>query len=655
MKKKIYLVFNNREKEITWRSLYEELLMVFEDSVEVKLCFLDEAKAEDLQDGDLYLVLYKDRVYQMKKYISSLDKVVVLTRTFERKYLDDVYALPEGTDVLIVNDGKDSTLQTTNSLYEIGLNHLNLIPYIDTDDYEKYKNIKVAITPGESEYVPDHIKKIIDVQNRCIDANTFVKIINKLGLNNSQVAKKLLSYIQITTESDTGAGKRYINDYLREGILKQAIQEMDYAIIITDKNLDLVYYNDRADIAFSLNDKNKSNLRNVFSEEIFNKLAKDEDYKNLLVEIKSANYLVTKMAVEIVDQAVGYVFRFNTEKELKEVEQDLSKQLAQKGMIAKYRFEDILYKSSIMEKSITLAKKVAMTDYTVLIHGESGTGKELFAQSIHNFSNRKDKPFVAINCAALPESLLESELFGYEKGAFTGASSSGKKGLFEQANHGTIFLDEIGDMSLQLQARLLRVLQEKEIMRLGSDKIINVDIRIIAATNKDLLEASSKNEFRNDLYYRLSNLPIVLPPLRERREDISYIFRHFIGGKDRECDNEVIEILNAHSWPGNIRELKNVADYYITLGELPRTLYTSSENTISAHNKLKESGIDKKVLDIIRDNTFETIGIGRTSIYMELCNRGIKISDDKLRKILKSLENDGKITIGKGRVGCRSI
>ena len=306
MKKKIYLVFNNREKEITWRSLYEELLMVFEDNVEIKLCFLDEAKAEDLQDGDLYLVLYKDRVYQMKKYISSLDKVVVLTRTFERKYLDDVYALPEGTDVLIVNDGKDSTLQTTNSLYEIGLNHLNLIPYIDTEDYEKYKNIEVAITPGESEYVPDHIKKIIDVQNRCIDANTFVKIINKLGLNNSQVAKNLLSYIQITTESDIGAGKRYINDYLREGILKQAIQEMDYAIIITDKNLDLVYYNDRADIAFALNDKNKSNLRSVFSEEIFNKLAEDEDYKNLLVEIKSANYLVTKMAVEIVDQAVGF-------------------------------------------------------------------------------------------------------------------------------------------------------------------------------------------------------------------------------------------------------------------------------------------------------------------------------------------------------------
>ena len=651
MKKKIYLVFNDREKEVTWRNLYEELLMVFEDNVEVKLCFLNEANLEDIQDGDLYLVLYKDRVYQMKKYISSLDKVVVLTRTFERKYLDEVYALPEGTDVLIVNDGTDSTLQTTNSLYEIGLNHLNLIPYIDTADYEKYSHIEVAITPGEREYVPSHIKKIIDVQNRCIDANTFVKIINKLGLNNSKVSKNLLSYIEITTESDTGAGKSYFQDYLKEGILKQVIQEMEHSIIVTDQHLNVTFYNDRAAIAFDLNQENTS-LNDIFSEDVLKTIVAQGDYKNVLTEIKNTNYLVTKVAIEIIDQAVGYVFKFNTENELKEVEQDLSKQLAKKGMVAKYNFEDILYKSEVMEKNILLAKKVALTDYTVLINGESGTGKELFAQSIHNFSNRKDKPFVAINCAALPESLLESELFGYEKGAFTGASSSGKKGLFEQANHGTIFLDEIGDMSLQLQARLLRVLQEKEIMRLGSDKIIKVDIRIIAATNKDLLEAVKKNEFRNDLYYRLSNLPIVLPPLRERSEDTLHIFSQFLGARNNELTVEEINILRGHLWPGNVRELRNVADYYLTLGELPATLYVENEAIPIFKRETEQKDIKSQIFGIIQANTEEKTGIGRNAILMELRNAGTMVSDAKLRKLLTSLEEEGKITVGKGRVGC---
>ena len=377
--------------------------------------------------------------------------------------------------------------------------------------------------------------------------------------------------------------------------------------------------------------------------------------EQLAVRFFNIDFLTADQKIEIVDQAVGYIFKFNTEKELKEVEQDLSKQLAKRGMVAKYRFDDILYESDIMAKNIMLAKKVALTDYTVLINGESGTGKELFAQSIHNFSNRKEKPFVAINCAALPESLLESELFGYEKGAFTGASANGKQGLFEQANHGTIFLDEIGDMSLPLQARLLRVLQEKEIMRLGSDKIINVDIRIIAATNKDLLEAVNKNEFRKDLYYRLCNLPIVLPPLRDRKEDILHTFRHFVGVKHKELSEKEVNVLTEYSWPGNVRELKNVADYYITLGELPNTIYQEKKESLPFGKDAEYNDTKQLVLDIIKYNTYDKTGIGRTAILIELRDRGINISDDRLRKVLKSLENDGKITVGKGRVGCMAI
>ena len=314
---------------------------------------------------------------------------------------------------------------------------------------------------------------------------------------------------------------------------------------------------------------------------------------------------------------------------------------------------------------ITLAKKIALTDYTILIHGESGTGKELMAQSIHNFSARKDKPFVAVNCAALPESLLESELFGYEKGAFTGASPNGKIGLFEQANHGTIFLDEIGDMSLSLQARLLRVLQEKQVTRLGSDRVINLDIRVLAATNRDLTAAVQNKEFREDLYYRLCNIPLKLPALRERKEDIAYLFRFFAGSKASRITETQFSLINAYSWPGNIRELKNAAEYFVTLGELPETVCSvtppvRSADPAAAHAETAplppaKQNAEELVLSIIASHTSDASGIGRVSIQHELEKLGQYLSDDKLRKLLKRMEAEGKITTGRGRTGCRIV
>ncbi|WP_334307544.1 sigma-54 interaction domain-containing protein [Paraclostridium sp. AKS81] len=208
-----------------------------------------------------------------------------------------------------------------------------------------------------------------------------------------------------------------------------------------------------------------------------------------------------------------------------------------------------------MKKSKDLGKKISKSDYTVLITGESGTGKELMAQSIHNESLRSKQPFIAINCAAMPENLLESELFGYEEGAFTGALKGGKKGLFEQAHNGTIFLDEIGDMPIYLQTKLLRVLQENQVMRVGGESVIDIDVRVIAATNKNLLEMIRQEKFRADLYYRINVLPINIPSLRERKEDISMMLNYFMK-KKRHISDEAKEILNKYPWPGNIRELK---------------------------------------------------------------------------------------------------
>ncbi len=245
-------------------------------------------------------------------------------------------------------------------------------------------------------------------------------------------------------------------------------------------------------------------------------------------------------------------------------ELNAAKQIIRK-LEAKYTFDDIIGQNELILKAIEKAKKAANTPATVILRGESGTGKELFAHAIHNESDRKFSQFVRVNCAALSENLLESELFGYEEGAFTGAKKGGKKGLFEQANGGTIFLDEIGDISLNTQAKLLRVLQEKEIVRVGGTKPIPIDVRIITATNLDLEKAVEEGKFREDLYYRLNFIPINIPALRYRKDDIYPLVIHFIkkfnqeyGRSINDITKEALDILKKHDWPGNVRELENV-------------------------------------------------------------------------------------------------
>jgi TyrR family helix-turn-helix protein len=233
-------------------------------------------------------------------------------------------------------------------------------------------------------------------------------------------------------------------------------------------------------------------------------------------------------------------------------------------------FENIIGRSQVMQDVIEKAKIAAKSDSTIFLHGTSGTGKELFARSIHNASYRKDGPFVAVNCAALPENLIESELFGYEKGSFTGASQKGKIGKFEQANNGTLLLDEIADLPLHLQAKLLRVLQDKKIDRIGSSTPINVNIRIISATHKNLEEMIKRNEFREDLFYRLNVIPLHLPSLKDREEDVllcsEYIIKKLcqkMNKSPKHISKDVETMFMSYSWPGNVRELENVLEYAI--------------------------------------------------------------------------------------------
>lgn len=318
------------------------------------------------------------------------------------------------------------------------------------------------------------------------------------------------------------------------------------------------------------------------------------------------------------------------------------------GLQANYTFDDITAKSKSMSDLVNYAKTVANSPSTILITGESGTGKEVFAQALHNASERSEAAFVAVNCGAISPTLIESELFGYEEGAFTGAKKGGRPGKFELASSGTIFLDEIGEMSLDMQVKLLRVLQEGEVTRLGGDNSTKIDVRIIAATNKNLEAEVEENRFRLDLYYRLNVIPIHIPALRDRREDIIPLWQHFVSTKATklnkpvpELTQEVFDKLMSYSWPGNIRELENFVEKLVNVGGSPELFDATKEST---QTKIEGITITKKIIsleevekdaiqfaiDQLNGNISQVakqLGLGRNTLYAKMKKYNIKINE----------------------------
>lgn len=282
---------------------------------------------------------------------------------------------------------------------------------------------------------------------------------------------------------------------------------------------------------------------------------------------KGNTIITNRVPIKIKNKVEGVVTTFQEVAHIQNVEMKIRSEIYKKGLVAKYTLEQYIGKSQSVKSLIAKAKKFAVSDSTILIHGESGTGKEILAQGIHNASARKNYPFVAVNCSAIPEHLLESEIFGYDEGAFTGAKKGGKMGLFELAHRGTIFLDEIGSISQSLQASLLRVLQEKEVWRVGSNRVIQIDVRVIAATNNDLFELAQKGQFRRDLYYRLNVLRLQTKPLRERQEDIEELLDYFMSKTLYNMNQKLKDKLKAYYWPGNVRELENFIERVSLLGE----------------------------------------------------------------------------------------
>lgn len=437
-----------------------------------------------------------------------------------------------------------------------------------------------------------------------------------------------------------------INKYLSNTVFPlHCLDFIDEGICICDKYGHLVYFN-----------KPTIKIMGNKVKDVLNK--KMEDY----CDIKPLLYQVMESKRRIIDAEYNFKFNgktihmissgypvFNGNGEIigaidifRRIER--SRKLANviAGYNASYRFEDIIGKSKKIKETIELAKSFSHSEENILINGESGTGKELFAQSIHNNGYRKNNPFISINCANLPTELIESELFGYDEGAFTGARSGGKPGKFELANGGTLFLDEIGEMQYHLQAKLLRAIETKNIIRVGGSKPIKIDVRIIAATNKDLKAMIKKGQFRQDLYYRLKVLTLDIPPLNQRGEDILELADYFLKRIGLMYQKKIIgfesdakSILMSYPWPGNVRELENLISrvvficdsYYITKEHLVKAGLEEAviNKNMQIPNKKELKKINKKIiletLELTGGNkkkAAELLGISRQTVYRML-------------------------------------
>lgn len=294
-----------------------------------------------------------------------------------------------------------------------------------------------------------------------------------------------------------------------------------------------------------------------------------------IIQLPCSQILCNKLPIIVNGTTSGAVATFQDTGKIQQWEAAIRKKIYAGGHVAAFTFSDVIGSSRPILDAVAMAREFAATDSSVLISGETGSGKEVFAQSIHNASRRARKPFVAINCAALPAQILESELFGYVGGAFTGANPKGKAGLFEIAHGGTLFLDEISEMDYAIQSKLLRVIQERKVMRLGSDRVLPVDVRLLAATNRNLKQRIAEHQFRADLYYRINVLRLRLPPLRERPDDIEAFARAFLlqlphdRSQSMQWRQEALDQLKKHDWPGNVRELQNTVERIVAVNRHP--------------------------------------------------------------------------------------
>lgn len=675
MAKKIVLITEGAAVGEYYRRLLYEL---FENSITVENHSAERDALRELPDADLYLVgATSSAVFShIISLIAPGKNIVLITLTFRKEQVLPLRAIPAGSKALLVNLSVQMAIETIAELNRLGVTHIELLPA-----YPGMKDVPeaaTAVTPGESRFVPPGVVTVVDIGHRVFTAQTVVEIALKLRDVRFLKSASYQSYVNSLVVPDEGIAMLQQENSRMEYFLEILIGSLDIGIIGVDMDNRIFSANSVAQTIFGISRNNlvHKNFPHILKK-IDKKIAIDKqlDKMDKVIVIDDENISMTTIPVVLQGEILGYFVTFQRFTEEKR-RQQLKVQLYKRGYTAKYTFQHILGNSPPIRRAKNIALKMARTNSPILLTGESGTGKELFAHAIHNASSRKDMAFVAINCAALPEPLLESELFGYAEGAFTGAKKGGKPGLFEYAHCGTLFLDEIEGMSPGLQVKLLRVLQEQELMRIGDDRVISIDVRIIAASNENLVRLLESGGFRRDLYYRLNALPIPIPPLRERGDDMFLIMDSIQKKRNIRfsLSGQAEDAFRKYSWDGNVRELVNMIEYLqfadkeiLCRNDLPEIMLRGPRRAEDAGTPEKD-GTLPKTLDAYRkaasgkEESFAMVmellheaagGIGRGGVSSRAKALGVPLSEQQVRGILSALHALGLASLSRGRGGSR--
>lgn len=590
------------------------------------------------------------------KYFEKNVPYLVADRVINHKNIERVISLSVGTEVLLVNDGENSALEAIEQLMELGLNHVKYYPVYP--GCKNYPRLETAVTPGEVPLVPESVNNIIDIGTRILDIRTIHELTSRLDIKQTLRESLVTRYIKDIIEISRSIDESRRSARESQRLLETIFDSVEYGIVYVNSLGKIVRVNSKFESIFSK--KKKDILGRSFTKvidfiDIFSK-----ESSSIITEIEGREVLVEIDQINLEDN-LGYLITIEYTEKILKLDHKIRRNHEQRIKRKLHTFEDYLTINTEVKDMLGKAEKFSKTDATIIIQGENGTGKEILAQAVHMNSFRRKNAFVPVNIAAITPNLLESELFGYEEGAFTGAKKGGKVGLFEIANGGTIFIDEIGDAPLDFQVKLLRVLQEKRIRRVGAPQEIPIDVRVIAATNKNLINLIDEGKFREDLFFRLNILPIKTVPLRRRRDDIKYLLMHFVNiyfGKDKIklldklLNLETKEFLLNYRWRGNVRELINLVEYM-------SFVYEGKELEISAlpyymidegHDRIRIL-LDSDELWVLKEIE-KNMGIGRSSLAQYAKKQGINLGEGKIRGIIKKLKEKKLIDYKEGKRGC---
>ena len=656
------------------RYLTNSVEAVLGDLIDVRGYSLDEGVSGPLW-ADL-VVATGNFLYDEARVMFPKSPIIAAKRVITGYNLEHVIMAPAGARALVVSNPQEASEEIVDSLRAFGINHLQYDCYwrgkkIDAGQYD------LVITPNMEHLCPPGLYHVINIGSRALSVTTFGKILEFFGLDMQYLDLFESNYISLHVDTCRKVTRSLEKSERLRRNQTVILHEIDEGILALGENNQVVLANPIINGMFGPTATLPANrellkILAMFDNEEMkpDETSESERSTELLINHRGKDIYCRKSLIEFGGQRQSF-YTFKKVDQIQTLEQSVRRKLFHKGFEAKYHFVDFWGGGEAVETMKKKAAHFAATDQTVLITGESGTGKELLAQSIHNASKRASGPFVGVNFAAISQTLVESELFGYQEGAFTGARKGGKQGFFELAHGGTIFLDEIGDAPMHIQLLLLRVLEEREITRVGGETNIPIDVRVIAATNKSLEQLIAAGQFRNDLFYRLNVLPVRTAPLREMRGELPDFVRRYFAerfGMEKPIHPQIYEVFRHYSWPGNFRELKNVVEYLyyssvekkrIEFSDLPDYLlqFAAEQGQGAGRGEweaqqvaiLEREPLLADILSAFPEDA--SCGVGRNRILERLSARGIHLSESRVKKGIAALGEGGLGRSGATRQG----